>query len=152
MRSNTLSGPVWCRGSISRLGSASGSKVRGCDEVDLVRGAFFAEGTSEPLLSLEGGVGTPNCGVVGAWYCEMPAATAVLVWTHRRKGLECMTILRFFFFFFGFPSFEMLSLLRSRCAGSLLVAFFASSACWISRSCSSAAMRWPSAFACDHPP
>lgn len=153
MRKSTLSGPVWGRGSISRLGSASGSKVRGCDEVGLVRGAF-GEGTpSEPLASLEGGVGTLSWGVVGEWYCEMPAATAVLVWTHRRKGLECMMILRFFL---GrpcaLPSLEMLSLLKSRWAGSLVVAFFASSACWMSRSWRRAAMRWPRAFAWDQPP
>jgi hypothetical protein len=118
-----------------------------------VRGALVEETRSEPLVSFEGGVGTLSCGAVGGWYCEMPAATAVLVWTHRRKGLECMMILRFFLGRPGaLPSLEMLNLLKSRWVGSLLVAFSASSACWMSRSCSRAAMRWPRAFACDHPP
>src|SRR4051794_4826398 len=113
MRSSILSGPVCGRGSMSRLGSARRSKVRDCDDEDgLARGAFGSP------FSLDG-VGIPSCGVVGFWYCEIPAATAVLVCTHLRKGLECMMILRLFFLgrcnppaafpsFPSFPSFPML--------------------------------------------
>lgn len=125
--------------------------MQGCVDVDvdLVRGGLGEELPSKPSCSLEG-VGMLSSGAAGDWYCEMPAATAVLVCTHLRKGLECMIILRFLFL--GLLSLEMSSLVKSTCAGSLLGEAFAASACWLSLSCSNAAIRWPSALACDQPP
>jgi hypothetical protein len=137
MRSSTLSGPVGGFGGMLAFWSTSGPRVEECREYVLVCVGFGSGAFSgESFLSV-GGVGTVNWGVVvGGLNCEMPAATAVLVCTHRRYGLECMTILRFFL---------------GRCVSPSAVPLAASN-CSVSRWCSSAAIRRPSARPWAQPP
>jgi hypothetical protein len=61
----------------------------------LVCGGFACGDFSGADLSLDG-LGTLSWGTAGGLYCDNPAATAVLVCTHLKYGLECMTIFRFF--------------------------------------------------------
>lgn len=117
------------------------------DRADLARGEL----PSAPLLSFEG-VGTPSFGVPSGLNCDIPAATAVLVCTHLRKGLVCMTILRFFFFGRDGCDFGASRALNSRWARSALAPCFAASASSVSCWCRRAAMRRPSDLACDQPP
>jgi hypothetical protein len=136
MRSSIFSGPVGGLGELSDLGSASGVRVEGCSVYLLVCGGFACGVVSvAPDLSFDG-VGVLNWGTVGGLYCDNPAATAVLVCTHLKNGLECMTTLRFF-----------LGLGRS-----VPTVVFAACACSSSRWCSSAAIRRPSALPCCQPP
>jgi hypothetical protein len=116
MRSIILSGPVGGLRGMLALGSASGPRVEECSEYVLA-----CAGLGSGAFS-------------GAAF--LSAATAVLVCTHLRYGLECMTILRFFL---------------GRCA-SPSEALLAASSCSLSRWCSSAAIRRPSALPCDQPP
>jgi hypothetical protein len=154
MRSRIFSGPLGGFGKTSRLGSANGWMVKGCNEYELALGDFWSGVFSGAAVFSFEGEGIFKVGTAGGWYCDMPAATAVLVCMHRKNGLECMTILRFFLGRCR-PSVRALSacgassLLKSRCARS---ASLAASGCSMSRWCRSAAIRRPSAFPCDQPP
>ena len=132
MRSNIFSGPVRVFGKTSRFGSARGPRVEGCNEYEVARGDF-ATGvfSSASVLSFDGD-GTFRCGIAGGLYCDIPAATAVLVWTHLKYGLECMTILRFFLgrcspSLLLMSAFEASSLRKSTCARSASLAVSSSS-------------------------
>lgn len=87
MRKSILSGPMCGFGKTSRFGFASGWRVKGCNEYELAPGVFVTGVCSTAAAFSLVGAGVFRLGTVGTaggLYCDMPAATAVLVWTHRR--------------------------------------------------------------------